>query len=226
MLFLLVRSGRPPEPPVASTIASPSTAAPVSPPTVVKPALSPRAAVPVAPAPPAPEKSVPAPTTGTIRFESDVPGASVFIDRVYLGTTPITVPNVTPGPRQITAAATGYDSLAETLDVVPGERDVLLEFKKLRLDARVEVIHKHGIGSCTGTLIATPQGIRYDTTNAGDRFDVPLSDPTTFELDFLAKNLRIKLSGGKTYNFTEPGGGADGLYGFHRAVEGARKKIK
>jgi len=159
-----------------------------------------------------------------LRFESDVPGASVFIDRVYLGTTPVTAPNVTPGTHRLNASATGYDGIAETIEVVPGPRDILLKFKGIRLDVRVEAVHKHGIGSCTGTLIATPQGIKYDTAHAGDRFEVPLADPTAFELDFLAKNLRIKLGNGKTYNFTEVGGGADQLYAFHRDVSKAMKQ--
>ena len=52
--------------------------------------------------------------------------------------------------------------------------------------------------------------------------DVPLGDITALDLDFLARNLRLRLKSGKTYNFTETGGGADQLYNFHRDVNKAR----
>lgn len=198
--------------------AAPPVAAP--PPVKAEPAPKP-APVPVRP----PEPAAP-PTTATIKFESDVPGASVFLDRVYLGTTPITVPDVKPGAHRVNASATGYDGIAENIDVVPGPRDIMLKFKEIRLDVTVAVVHKHGIGSCAGRLVATPQGVKYETTNEGDRFDVPLEGIGELELDYLGKKLRIKLKTGKNYNFTETGGGADQLYAFHRDVEAAIKKKK
>jgi hypothetical protein len=173
-------------------------------------------------APPAAVESAPPPATATLRIDSDVPGASVFIDRVYLGTTPLTVPNVTPGPHRLNGSVDGHEGIAETIDVEAGPRDIMLKFKEIRLDVRVDVVHKHGVGSCTGVLSATPRGIRYVTANANDAFDVPLADITALELDFLAKNLRLKLKSGRTYNFTEAGGGADQLYAFHRDVNKAR----
>ena len=44
-----------------------------------------------------------------------------------------------------------------------------------RLDASIDVVHKHRMGSCKGRLTATPQGIRYDTTDKGDAFTSPLN---------------------------------------------------
>ena len=155
-----------------------------------------------------------------------MPDASVFLDRVYLGTAPLTVPNVKPGPHRLNASATGYDGIAENIEVAAGARDIMLRFKEIRLDVSVAVVHKHGIGSCTGKLIATPQGVKYETPNEGDRFDVPLDGIAELELDYLGKKLRIKLKTGKNYNFTEVGGGADQLYAFHRDVEAAIKKKK
>jgi hypothetical protein len=175
--------------------------------------------------PPAAVEPTPAPATATLRIDSDVPGASVFIDRVYLGTTPLTAPNVTPGSHRLNASATGYEGIAENIDIVAGPRDILLKFKEIRLDVRVDVTHKHGVGSCTGTLSASPQGIKYVTSHASDAFDAPLADITSLDLDFLAKNLRLRLKSGKTYNFTETSGGADQLYAFHRDVDKVMKKL-
>ena len=189
-----------------------------------EPAPKPAAPPPTSPAPAKPAAPAAAPVTATIKFESDVPGASVFLDRVYLGTTPLTVPNVKPGAHRLNASATGYDGIAENIEVVAGPRDILLKFKEIRLDVSVAVVHKHAIGSCAGKLIATPQGVKYDTTNEGDRFEAPLDGIAELELDYLGKKLRIKPKGGKNYTFAEAGGGADQLYAFHRDVEAARKK--
>jgi hypothetical protein len=137
----------------------------------------------------------------------------------------MTVPDVTPGSHRLNASATGYDGLIETIDVAPGPRDVMLKFKEVRLDVKIDVVHKHGVGSCKGTLSATPHGIRYDTPNTADAFSAPLTDLTGFEVDYLAKNLKIKLKNGKTFNFTDPADNADALFAFHRDVDHARQKL-
>jgi hypothetical protein len=210
-----------------STRETPAAVPPAAPPAPAPaPEVRPAPAAPVKPvAPTVSAEPTPAPATATLRIDSDVPGASVFIDRVYLGTTPLTAPNVTPGSHRLNASATGYEGIAENIDVVAGPRDVMLKFKEVRLDVRVDVTHKHGVGSCTGTLSASPQGIKYVTSHASDAFDVPLADITSLDLDFLAKNLRLRLKSGKTYNFTETGGGADQLYAFHRDVDKVIKKL-
>lgn len=208
---------------VRSDRATPATVPP-SPPPAAAPAVRPAPAEPVKPVAPPAAEPTPAPATATLRIDSDVPGASVFIDRVYLGTTPLTAPNVTPGSHRLNASATGYEGIAENIDVVAGSRDIMLKFKEIRLDVRVDATHKHGVGSCTGTLSASPQGIKYVTSHAADAFDAPLADIAALDLDFLAKNLRLRLKSGKTYNFTETGGGADQLYAFHRDVNKAIKK--
>ena len=44
-------------------------------------------------------------------------------------------------------------------------------------------------------------------------------------MDYLQKNLRVKLRGGKQYNFTDPDGNADRLFVFHRDVDKARERL-
>ena len=95
----------------------------------------------------------------------------------------------------------------------------------MRLDAKADVVHKHGIGSCRGTLIATPQGLRYDTTNKGDAFTVALTNLDVFQVDYLEKNLKVKIKGGKQYTFTDPMGNADTLFVFQRDVDTARQRL-
>lgn len=211
-----------------------SAPAPVAEPPVTKvepsPALTPRATpAPVKPAatatPVATPSATPEPTTGTLTFESDVPDTSVFIDRRYLGKAPLTAPDIAPGEHQINLSPAGFDPHVETITVAPGPRTISVKFREVRLDASTPVTHKHGIGSCSGTLRATPQGLTYDTTHASDAFTVPLANLETFAADYLAKNLRVKIKNGKTYNFADADEKIERLYAFHQQVEKARQRI-
>ena len=217
--FYVMRGPSPAAPPAAPE--APAATAPVTPPRP-QPAR-PAPARPTAPAPPPAAPVTPAaPTTGTLRVTADVAEATVFFDRVFLGTVPVTIPDITPGQHRLNVTATGYDGYAETIEIAPGSREIAVSFKTVKLDQRIAVVHKHAVGSCRGTLVATPAGIRYDTDNRGDAFAVALSEIETFELDYVAVNLRVKIRNGKTYNFTDPGQNADRLLVFHREVEKVR----
>jgi hypothetical protein len=221
-VMLQVMAPAQPAPSAAVRSATPAPPAPVPPPSrPVAPPAEPRARAPVAAASAPPNAP---PVTGTLRIETDVPGASVFIDRVYMGTTPITVPNVTPGEHRLNVSADGYDGYAENITVAAGPRDITIAFKEVRLNETMTVVHKHGIGSCTGTLTATPQGLRYDTTDRDDAFTAALSDLVTWDVDYLAASLRVKLRNGKTYTFTHADKNADRVLVFHREVEKARRR--
>ena len=74
---------------------------------------------------------------------------------------------------------------------------MLIKLKDVRLDAKIAVVHSHRIGSCRGQLMATPQGLRYETTDKDDGFSVPLQDLETFQVDYLEKRLRLKVQKGK-----------------------------
>lgn len=202
------------------------------PPTKVDPAptVAPRPTAtpskPTASATPEPTPATaPEPTTGTLTFESDVPDTSVFIDRRYLGKTPLTAPDIAPGEHQINLSPAGFDPHVETITVTPGPRTISISFKEIRLDAATPVTHKHAIGSCSGTLRATPQGLTYETSNANDAFTVPLTNLETFTADYVAKNLRVKIRNGKTYNFADPDDKIDRLYAFHQQVEKVRQRL-
>ena len=220
----------------ASTPApSPSRVAPTPPNTEAPPAPppAPRAArreparkpAPSSPAgTPAPVEA--APTVGTLHIDSDVPGAQVFIDREYIGATPVTAPNVKPGSHRLNVSAQGYEGVADTIEVAPGPRDIVVRLKDVRLDAAIDVVHKHRMGSCKGRLIATPRGLRYETAHKDDAFSAALLDLGTFQVDYLEKNLRVSPRNGKRYDFTDPEGNADRLFVFHRDVEKARERLK
>jgi len=181
-----------------------------------------RAGAPVAEAP-APVAT--APELGRLRIEADVPNAQVFLDRQFIGNAPVTAENVKPGTHTLNVSAEGFESIAQTIDVEPGPRDVAVRLKEVRLNATLAVIHKHRVGSCKGQLVATPQGIRYDTDDKDDRFTAGLGDLEQFVVDYLDKNLKIKLRKGKQYNFTDPDGNADRLFVFQRDVDKVRQRL-
>jgi hypothetical protein len=160
-----------------------------------------------------------------LRIEADVPNAQVFLDRQFVGTAPVTAERVKPGTHQLNVSAEGFDGIVRTIDVEPGPRDVAVRFREVRLNATIAVVHKHRIGSCKGQLVATPQGLRYDTEDKGDQFTAPLADLETFVVDYQDKNLKIKLRKGKQYNFTDPDGNADRLFVFQRDVEKVRVRL-
>jgi hypothetical protein len=178
-----------------------------------------------APGPEQPVAPPPAPTTGTLHIDSDVPGAFVFLDRQFVGKAPVTADAVAPGSHQLNVSAEGYEGYSQTLNVAPGPADVMVRFKEVRLDETVAVVHKHRFGTCDGKLIATPRGIRYQTTDKNDQFLVPFPDLEVFEVNYLDKNLRIKVRGGRTYDFTDRNPDADALFVFHRNVDKARARI-
>lgn len=229
-LFVYVKRTRPAPAPVPSPItASRPSPRPSAPARVPVPAAAPsvpvrRPAKPKATAPVTPEPEA-APELASLHFTSDVPGAQVFIDRQFVGAAPVTAEHIKPGSHQLNASAEGFDGIAETIDVEPGPRDVPLRFREVRLDARLAVVHKHRLGSCTGQLSATAQDLRYDTSNKDDRFRVALGDVESIDVDYLQKNLRVKLRNGKTYNFTDPAGNADRLFVFQRDVEKVRQRL-
>ena len=207
--------------PAVKTIPSPAVS---EPPRSAAPTPSPFPK-PSAPKPAAAPASTDAATTGTLHITSDVPDTSVFIDRQFLGTAPITAKDLTPGTHHLNMSATGYDGVFQDITVEAGEHDLAISLKEVKLDEKIAVVHKHLTGSCKGTLIATPQQIRYETTDKNDGFAVALTDLETFEADYIAKNLKLKIRKGKTYNFADADDNVERLYAFQKTVDKVRQKL-
>jgi hypothetical protein len=165
----------------------------------------------------------PVTTAPALRVDADVPGANVFLDHKFLGTTPVETRDFAPGPHRLNVSAEGYEMYGETIELAAASREVVIRFKEVRLDERVDVVHKHGVGSCRGRLLATTTGLRYEADKGGDSFDAPFAKLEPLQLDYLGRNLRVRQRGGKTWNFTAES--ADALLAFQKAVEGARKRM-
>jgi len=182
----------------------------------------------ITPARPSEPAATPADTGVSLQVQSDVAGASVFIDREFVGTTPLTLRGLTTGQKQLNVSATGHEGYASTIDLTPGANVVNVDFVKGRLNATglnasVPVVHRHAMGSCQGMLIASPKGLTYDTTNTPDAFTIAFAELDEFDVDYLKKNLRIHRRAGRTWNFTNDN--ADALFVFHRDVAKAKEKL-
>jgi hypothetical protein len=81
------------------------------------------------------------------------------------------------------------------------------------------------MGSCEGTLVADNQGLRYETANKNDGFTAPFASLDEFDVDYIEKNLNVKVRKGKNYNFAEKSGNADALFVFHKNVQAFREKM-
>jgi len=223
----LMRSAPEPAPAPQARTESPAPAAtpkPAEPEPEAEPAPArkprPRREAPVEAPPP------PAPAGPVLIVESDVPGAAVFVDRKFLGMTPLRTTEVSPGSHQLNASVTGEDGLAQAIEIAEsGDTSVALRFREVRLNASIAVVHKHGAGSCEGRLAATIEGLRYITANKKDAFSLGFGDLETFEIDYLKKELKVKQRAGRTWNFTDKSENADKLFVFHRDVTKAREKL-
>jgi hypothetical protein len=159
----------------------------------------------------------------TLRVDSDVRGANVFLDRKFLGTTPLETRDIEPGSHRLNVSAEGYEMYGEPVELAAGPNEVVVRFKEVRLDERIDVVHKHGIGSCRGRLVATTAGLRFEADKASDSFEAAFASLEPLEVDYLDKNLRLKQRRGRTWNFTADS--ADTLLAFQKAVERARKRM-
>lgn len=205
----------------ASQPADEAPAAPAIPPAADAPSRAPDPAADV------PEIRTPLPvtTTATLRIDSDVRGADVFIDNSFVGKAPAVVEGVAPGRRKISVSAPGYATVAEFREIAAGPDELTIALRTIRLNRRVAVTHRHRFGSCEGALIATPAGLRYETSHAQDAFSAPLTGIGTFEADYLQRNVKVGIPGGRTWNFTVPDGTADDLYAFYQDVEKVRQRL-
>ncbi len=161
-----------------------------------------------------------------LTVDVDVEGAMVFLDRKFLGTAPIRTSDVAEGAHQLNVSAQGFDGVARSIDVAEsGPTAVTIRLKEVRLNEAVDVVHKHGVGSCQGRLTADLAGLKYVPQSGDDGFTVPLDAIASFDIDYMKKNLRIRNKGGKTWNFESPTGSADPLFVFHRDVSKARTRL-
>jgi PEGA domain len=211
-----------PEPGAGTSLTPPATAAPAPP---VRPRR--RESKPEATKAPVEPVSVPqTPKPPTLHVTSDVAGALVFVDRKFLGKTPLETDDVQLGSHRLQVSAEGYDGVSQSIEIAhAGPTDVAVSLKTVVLDAHVPVVHKHRFGSCEGSLVADVRGLRFETSNTDDAWTLPFSALETFSVDYKSKTLQIKQREGRSWNFTTRTSNADPLLVFQREVDHARSRL-
>ena len=159
-----------------------------------------------------------------LRVASDVPGASVFLDRRFLGTTPFETGDVASGSHRLNVSSEGYEGFSQEIEIGDKLVSVDVRFLEVRLAASVDVVHRHRFGSCAGRLRADLDGIHYVTTD-DDAFSIPFGELEQHVVEYLEHTLTIRRRDGRTYNFTDEQENADALFTFHRKVERARERL-
>ena len=205
------------------------------------PAAAPTTQPSVRPLPRRPPSAAPSPTPGPVEpglarptapprpaplhVESDIPGARVFVDRKYVGTSPLDVRELSHGSHRVNVSVEGYEMYGEDVEI--GDSPVLISvrFREVKLDESLVVIHKHGVGSCRGRLAATTEGLAFEPDSGNDGFRTGFDALERFDVDYLKKNLRLTVRDGRTYNFTVEGTSADPLLIFQTKVDAARKRL-
>ena len=170
----------------------------------------------------------------------------MYLDDELLGEAPVTREDIPAGRHRVRVESVGHTPfeadvrvrggkraeveatlglLSTSLRVESGHRDIRVSFKNVSLSESISVVHKHRMGSCEGSLFADNQGLRYQTANKSDAFSAPFASLEQFEIDYIEKNLKVKVRKGKNYNFTEKSGNADPLFVFHKNVQAFREKM-
>ena len=175
---------------------------------------------PVVAKPPVPESRL----EPLLRVASDVPGASVFLDRRFLGTTPFETGDVASGPHRLNVSSEGYEGFSQEIEIGDELVSVDVRFLEVRLAASVDVVHKHRFGSCAGRLRADLDGIRYETTD-DDAFSIPFGELEQHVVEYLEHTLTIRRRDGRTDDVADEQENADALFTFHREVERARERL-
>jgi PKD repeat protein len=65
------------------------------------------------------------PTTGSLSVSSNPSGASVYVDTVYQGTTPVIIPQLAPGSHTVLLTLTGYTDYDTTVNVYAGQTPLI-----------------------------------------------------------------------------------------------------
>gem|GEM_PF-3273955 len=78
----------------------------------------------------------PAPPPGSLRIVSDPPGATVCLDGITMGETPLTIAKATPGTRRVRVSMLGFASVTEEVEVISDEETAV----EVALGGRVHIL--------------------------------------------------------------------------------------
>ncbi|MGB9597604.1 MAG: PEGA domain-containing protein, partial [Candidatus Poribacteria bacterium] len=93
---------------------------------------------------------IPAPTPGSLKIVTLPPDAIVYLDGVEIGKSPLTMPKVTPGNREIKVSIPNFDNLTKKVSVVSNKETVvelllggIMNFSSVPSDAQIYLDGKY-----------------------------------------------------------------------------------
>jgi len=153
--------------------------------------------------------SSPNTATGTLNFSSSPSGAQIYLDSKYQGTTPSTLPGITPGDHTLEYRYPGYQSWDTNITVSPGSSVIYAALIPAAMIANPSSVVQAG----TTPAPSFPQAL---TLNVGKDPMIVGNSQTFSGTGTPGENLVLVLSGPGKYtngvNLFQPTVGADGTW--------------
>lgn len=120
-------------------------------------------------------------STATLRVKTDTAGVEVWLNGESMGRTPLTLRDLAAGKHRVSLLKDGYEDYLEDVVVSPSKSNSLFVVMKPRniklpdLPVTFKVVHRHLVGSCTGTLTVSADALDYKAENDADEFHIPIA---------------------------------------------------
>ena len=152
-----------------------------------------------------------APEQGTVQFQSSPPGAQVYLDTMFRGTTPTTVTGITPGNHTLEYRYFGYENWNSGITVSPGPSTMFVAM----LPSAAQTVRD--IQAVTTSAAATPAPIPL-TINTGKTSMIVGESQIFSGTSDPGQNVALTLYGPGAYtngvNLIQASVGADGRWAY------------
>lgn len=129
-------------------------------------------------------RQLPAQTTpepmGSLRIKTDASDVQVLLDGKEVGTTPLTLRQVTAGKHQLMLVKQGYEDYTQEVEVSatkPASLFIVMKPTSVTLPplpVEFKAIHQHRLGKCVGVLVVSADALDYKAVDDEDKFHIPI----------------------------------------------------
>lgn len=127
-----------------------------------------------------PAQTLPEPV-GSLRIKTDASGVQVLLDGKEVGSTPLTLRQVSSGKHRLMLVKQGYEDHVQEVEVSPSKPAsvfVVMKPSSITLPAlpvQFKVIHQHRLGKCVGVLTVSAEALDYKAEDDDDKFHIPIN---------------------------------------------------
>lgn len=117
---------------------------------------------------------------GSLRIKTDAADVQVLLDGKEVGTTPLTLRQVSAGKHRLMLVKQGYEDHTQEVEVSAVKPlSVFVVMKPTNivlppLPIEFKAIHQHRLGTCVGVLIVSAEALDYTAENDDDKFHIPI----------------------------------------------------